>query len=136
MAPLPWLRGFTQLKFDGSSDGVTAAGLTDSVAPIQTVADTRRNEVPSLPALVRVLIVLAGAVTNTEISVSVGVTDANGITGWSATQTQEVRSLPDATKVVAMFTFPTLRATSIVAFLESEITGGATAKMYIAFQEN
>jgi|GEM_PF-6476088 len=132
---LPWLRGFTQITFDGSNAGITAAALSDSVAPTQSAAEVRRGETPALPTFARVFVVLTGDVTNTEIAVSAGVTDAHGVTGWSAAQTQEIRLLPDATKVVAMFTFPTLGAASIVAFLESDITGGGTAKMYIAFQD-
>jgi len=132
---LPWLRGFTQIVFDGSNAGLTAAALSDGVAPTQTAAEVRRGETPTLPAFARVFVVLTGAVTNTEITVSAGVTDVHGITGWNSPQTQEIRSLPDATKIVAMFTFPTLGAASIIAFLESAITGGGTAKLYIAFQD-
>jgi hypothetical protein len=132
---LPWLRGFTQITFDGSNAGVTAAALSDSVAPTQSAAEVRRGETPALPAFARVFAVLTGAVTNTEITISAGVTDAHGITGWSSPQTQEIRALPDATKVVAMCTFPTLGAASITAFLESAITGGGTVKLYIAFQD-
>ena len=132
---LPWLRGFTQITFGGSNAGITAPALSDSVAPSQSAADVRRGEAPALPPFARMFVVLTGDITNTEIVVSAGVTDVHGVTGWSAPETQEIRALPDGTKVVAMFTFRTLSAASITAFLESAITGGATAKLYIAFQD-
>ena len=132
---LPWLRGFTQITFGGSNAGITAPALSDSVAPSQSAAEVRRGEAPALPAFARMFVVLTGETTNTEIVVSAGVTDVHGITGWCAPETQEIRALPNGTKVVTMFTFRTLSAASITAFLESTITGGATAKLYIAFQD-
>jgi len=136
MASLPWLRSFKQITFDdGSTGGITAPAVSDTVARTLPAADVRRNEVPDLPPLARLLVVLAGTIDNTEVTVSVGVTDVNGITGWSAPQTIEVRSLPSGTKIVGMFSFPTLRAASLTAFLESAIVGGGTAKLYIAFQD-
>jgi hypothetical protein len=132
---LPWLRGFTQITFDGSNAGVTVPALSDPVAPAQSAAEVRRGEAPTLPAFARVFVVLTGSTTNTEIVVSAGVTDVHGITGWNAPETQEIRTLPNGTKVVTMFSFATLSAASITVFLESAITGGATARLYIAFQD-
>lgn len=132
---LPWLRGFTQITFDGSNAGITAPALSDPVTPVQSAAEVRRGEAPSLPAFARIFVVLTGEATNTEMVVSSGVSDVHGITGWSAPETQEIRTLPNGTKVVTMFTFPTLSAASLTAFLESAITGGATARLYIAFQD-
>ena len=131
----PWLGKFTQAKFDGSVAGVTAPGVSDVLARTLTEAELRRDEAPQLPPTARVNVVLEGVITNTEVVVSVGVTDVNGITGWSSPQTQEIRSLPSATKIVPMFTFSTLRASSIAVFLESEITGGGSAKIYIVFED-
>ena len=66
---LPWLRGFTQITFDGSNAGITAPALSDPVAPAQSAAEVRRGEAPALPAFARVFVVLTGATTNTEIVV-------------------------------------------------------------------
>jgi hypothetical protein len=120
------MANFTQLTFVGSPDAIAAAAVSDAIAP------TRVDS--TFPPYARVMVSLVGAVSSSDVSVSIGVKDGAGVVGWSPVQTAEVRALPDGTKVVSMFTFPTLRAAAIVAVLESAIAGG-TVKLYIAFQD-
>lgn len=122
-----------QAPISNALTGVTAASISDVLTP----ASTPSYEVgyPYYPRAMRVAVELTGTITNTELAVSLGITDQNDVTFWAVAQTQEVRTLPDASKVVGIFVFDTLHATSLRVALETAITGGGTAKLFYCFQE-
>lgn len=129
--PTPLLGNWQQAKFSGSTNGVTAAGLTDVITLSGDGAIA--TGVPYFPRSMRIAVLFEGAVTNRDVTVSLGTTDPV-VTAWSVAQTQEVRTLPGGAIVCGIFVFDTLNATSLQIALESAITGG-TAKVYYCFQE-
>ena len=129
---MPWYADFTQAPFDGGLDGITSASISDAILP--HVSDRY------FPPFVHVAVVLDGAVTNTDVTVSLGVIDLQVVLDgggpfWTVPATQEIRTIPDDSVVAGRFTFQTLRAASIKIALESAITGGGSAKLFIAFTE-
>jgi hypothetical protein len=124
---MPWYADFNQVPVAGSLVGITAASIADAITPH---AGDR-----SFPPFLRVLVIFTGAITNADITISIGITDQNGKTGWTPGVTQEVRTLPGGGVVVGMFTFPTLQGAAINIALESAITGGGSVKLYTAFTE-
>ncbi|HSY50409.1 MAG TPA: hypothetical protein VLC46_16475 [Thermoanaerobaculia bacterium] len=122
---MPSYADFNQAPVAGILTGFSAASLSDAIAP----AEGDRY----LPSRVIVMVELSGAITNTDITVSIGIADANGVTGWTVPVTQAVRTLPGGAKVVGLFEFSTLCGTQMLVVLESAITGGGTAKLYTAF---
>jgi hypothetical protein len=124
---MPWYADFSQVPVGGLLAGITAASICDPITPH---AGDR-----SFPPYLRVLVILTGVVTSPDVTISIGITDQHGTTGWTPGVTQEVRTLPGGVVVVGMFTFPTLQAAAISVALESVIAGGGTAKLYTAFTE-
>jgi hypothetical protein len=100
----------------------TAVGITASVdqSNIQT------------GALLVVLAKFTGAITNTDIQISVGLSDENGIEVWSAPQSLTLRTLPGGAVVADMAVFSVFRSQHVRIALESAITGGGTVALYWA----
>jgi hypothetical protein len=77
--------------------------------------------------------VLAGTITSTSITISIGILDDNDVIAWSAPLVSSIRTLPGAGGKVADFVgFDTYRAKSIFIALESAITGGGTVTLMYA----
>ena len=120
-----------QAMFAGSLNGVTAAGITDPLPAIASDRSWARTFAPQI----RVLVALTGSVINTDITLSLGTSDGSGILAWSPPQTQELRTLPDDSVVVGVYSFETLDASEIRIALESDISGGGSVKLYYCFIE-
>jgi hypothetical protein len=126
---------FTQISFANSLNGINAAAVSDALLPASYFAGSMSEQY--FPPTAYVLVRLEGVITSAEVAVSIGITDANDVEGWSVPQVAEIRALPDGdgTKVVSLLSFKTLYAKSLRVALESAIAGGGAVKIYLAFED-